>query len=193
MDFADLVRMRRSVRAYAERPVSEQEVETCLEAARRAPSACNAQPWHFVVIREGQTRKRLGELSRLAGTRMNRFVGEAPVIVAITAERPNITSRIGAVLKKKPYYLMDIGMAAEHLCLQAAELGLGTCMIGWFDEPEVRSLLGVSRGLRVALLVTLGRPADEGAGGETAGEEPRPRRRKDLSRIASRERYGEAW
>jgi nitroreductase len=124
---------------------------------------------------------------------MNRFVGEAPVIVAITAERPNITSRIGAVVKKKPYYLMDIGMAAEHLCLQAAELGLGTCMIGWFDEPEVRALLGVPRGLRVALLVTLGRPADEGAGRETGGGEPRPRQRKDLSRIASRERYGKAW
>jgi nitroreductase len=184
MDFEKLVHARYSARSYHGQAVEEEKVTSCLAAARRAPSACNAQPWHFVVVRDSAARARLGELSRLSASGMNRFVGEAPVVIAIVAEPPNITSRIGGFLKGKPFYLVDIGIAAEHLCLQATELGLGTCMIGWFDEKEVRALLGIPRGKRVALLVTLGYPAES---------LEKPRRRKSLSRVASRERYGESW
>jgi nitroreductase len=134
---------------------------------------------------------RLGELSehtRLAGASMNRFVGEAPVIIAVVSEQPNVTSRIGAFLKNKPFYLVDIGIATEHLCLQAAELGLGTCMVGWFDEPAVARVLGVPKRMRVALLVTLGYPAASSMRPD-AGRY----RRKELSRIASCEQYGRPW
>jgi nitroreductase len=79
------------------------------------------------------------------------------------AESPNMSSRIGGFLKKKPFYLMDTGIAAEHFCLQAAEEGLGTCMIGWFDEQRVKRLLEVPGKKGIALLITLGYPAREGA------------------------------
>ncbi|MFW6229026.1 MAG: nitroreductase family protein, partial [Alkalispirochaeta sp.] len=165
MDFMDLVELRRSVRAYRDDLVPPEIVDSCLEAARLAPSATNSQPWHFVVVTEGDARRKIGEWSRLPGNRMNAFVEEAPVIVAIVAEPPRLATQIGAFLQKTPFYLIDIGIAAEHFCLRAAEAGLGTCMIGWFDEKKVASLLRVPRGpglqrRRVALLITLGYPDD---------------------------------
>jgi nitroreductase len=175
MSFLDLVSRRRSVRAYRDEPVANELIESCLEAARLAPSACNAQPWHFVVVEKEALRRGLAEESRLPGTRMNRFVFDSPVVIALLAERPNISSRIGGFLKGKPFYLMDLGIVAEHICLQAAELGLGSCMIGWFNERRVARLLGLSPGKRVALLITIG----------YAGDDSKPRRRKSLEEIVT--------
>lgn len=183
MNFDELAGERRSVRSYLSDSVPEDDLLGCLEAARMAPSACNSQPWHFVVATDEPRRGRLAELTRLPGSGMNRFVSQAPILVALLAEKPNITSRIGGFLKNKPFYLIDIGIAAEHFCLAAAERGLGTCMLGWFNEKKVRRELAVPQGSRVALLITLGYPADE----------PRPKQRKPLSRIADRELYGGSW
>lgn len=155
--------------------MAKELIERCLEAARLAPSACNAQPWHFVVVEKQALRRELAEESRLPGTQMNRFVFDSPVVIALLAERPNITSQIGGFLKGKPFYLMDLGIVAEHICLQAAELGLGSCMIGWFNERRVARLLGLSPGKRVALLITIG----------YAGDESKPKRRKGLEEIVT--------
>jgi nitroreductase len=178
MDFMELVSQRRSVRAYRDIPVPLGDIKSCLEAARLAPSACNSQPWHFVVVTDSQRRRRLGELSRLPGTSMNSFVGEAPVIIAVVSTRPRITSQIGGFLKRKQFYLLDIGIATEHLCLEAAERNLGSCMVGWFDEKKTKRLLGLRRGRRVPLLVTLGYPADEW----------RQKSRKSLEKVVSWDR-----
>ena len=75
-------------------------------------------------------------------------------------EKMNLTARIGSVIKDKEYSLLDVGIAVEHFCLQAAELGLGTCIMGWFDEKKVKKLLGIGS-KRVPLLVSLGYPAGE--------------------------------
>jgi nitroreductase len=183
MNFGELVEKRRSVRSYLADPVQEEDIAACLEAARLAPSACNAQPWHFIVVADPDRRTRLAELSRLPGSGMNRFVAEAPVIVALLAVRPNISSRVGGFLKGKPFQLIDVGIAAEHFCLAAAERGLGTCMLGWFGEKKVKRLLGVPGGTGVALLITLGYPADT----------ERPKQRKSIREIASREEFHRRW
>lgn len=175
MDFLELASRRRSVRAYRDTPVPMADIKSCLEAARLAPSACNSQPWHFVVVTDPDRRHRLGELSRLPGTSLNRFVAEAPAVIAVVATRPKITSQIGGFLKGKQYYLLDIGIATEHLCLEATERGLGTCMVGWFDGKETKKLLRLPRSRHVALLVTLGYPADEA----------RTKNRKRLEEIVS--------
>lgn len=132
-------------------------VMRCIEAARLAPSACNSQPWHFVAVDDPQLKARLARAAE--GLGMNRFAAEAPVIVAVVLERMNVTARIGSMLKRKDYSLLDVGIAVEHFCLQAAELGLGTCILGWFDEPQAARLLGVPRSRRIPLLVTVGYPA----------------------------------
>jgi nitroreductase len=80
------------------------------------------------------------------------------VIIAIVVEKSPVVPRVGGRIKHKPYYLMDIGIAAEHICLQAAELGLGTCMLGWFNERLVKKLLNVPKERSIPLLIALGYP-----------------------------------
>ena len=158
MELLDLIQKRQSDRQYEARPVDRELVVKCLEAARLAPSACNSQPWKFVVVDEPQLVLQVGEAA--AGMGMNKFAKEVPVIVAVVLEKMNLTARIGSVIKDKEYSLLDMGIAVEHFCLQAAELGLGTCIMGWFDEKKVKKFLGI-KNKRVPLLITLGYPAGE--------------------------------
>ena len=95
-----------------------------------------------------------------AGMGMNKWVTDVPVIVAVVLEKMNLTARIGSVIKDKEYSLLDVGIAVEHFCLQATELGLGTCIIGWFDEKKVKKLLDIPK-RRVPLLISVGYPASE--------------------------------
>lgn len=178
MSFLDLARRRQSDRGYTDRKVEREIVERCLEAARLAPSACNSQPWFFVAVDEPALCTAVAE--RLQSVGMNGFARTAPVLVAVVAEKPTILPRLGGMIKDKPYYLMDIGMAAEHFCLQAADEGLGTCIIGWFDEPGVRKLLGIPGTKRVPLVIALGYPQDGTA---------RPKVRKGQDEMRAYNRY----
>jgi nitroreductase len=110
----------------------------------------------------------------------NTFTNQAPVLVAAVTQAPLLRTRIGGLLKGRDYSLIDIGIAAAHFCLQATELGLGTCMLGWFGEPAVKRALGIPRGRRVHRLITLGYPADLAL---------RPKRRKSLVQVHSYNRY----
>ncbi len=185
--FLGLARRRRSVRAYSDRKPDPATIDRCLEAARLAPSACNAQPWRFIVADEPELVAALAPVCALPGSKMNRFVRQAPVIAVIVEESPNVTSFLGSLFKNRPLHLIDVGIAAEHFCLQAETEGLGTCMLGWFDEGAVKRLLGVPRGKRVALLVAVGYPAAEN---QTGTGEPIPeKRRKPLSEMSGRNRY----
>ena len=174
MRFLDLVRRRQSVRGYTARPVGREKIERCLEAARLAPSASNAQPWHFVVADKPAL---VRELARAA---YNRFTRTAPAFVALICEPGKAVTRIGGWLAWRDYRLIDLGLAAAHFCLQAAEEGLGTCMLGMFNQRRVRRLLGVRPGRRVQMLITLGYPQDG---------EVREKKRKSLDRIRSYNRY----
>ncbi len=163
MSFTKLATERFSVRKYKDTPVEKEKILSCLEAARLTPSACNSQPWHFVVVDNPAEVAVLAEKTTLPLSKLNQFVKDSTVIVAIVAEKPNLSSGIGGMIKKKPYYLMDIGMTAEHFCLQAAEEGLGTCMLGWFNEKAVKEYLSVPKARSIPLLITLGYPEKETA------------------------------
>ena len=156
MEFSELILKRQSDRRYAPKPVAREHILKCLEAARMAPSACNSQPWKFIVVDD---RSKLIQISDAAiGLGMNKFTVQVPVLVAVVQENMNLEAKAGAVVKDKDYSMMDLGMAIENFCLQAAELGLGTCIMGWFDEKKVKDVLGVPRSRRVQLLISLGHP-----------------------------------
>ena len=156
MDFEKLILNRQSDRRYLPDSVSKNDIIKCLEAARMAPSACNSQPWKFIVVDE---KEKLQEIADAAeGFGMNKFAQNAPIIVAVVLEKMNASARIGSLLKRKDYCMLDLGMAVEHFCLQAADLGLGTCIMGWFNEKRIGKLLNVPRGKRIPLLITLGHP-----------------------------------
>lgn len=158
MEFSELIKIRQSDRKYETRPVDKEVVMKCIEAARLAPSACNSQPWKFVVVDDPVLLNEMADAAQ--GMGMNKFSHEAPVIVAVVLEKMNLSASIGSVIKDKEYSLLDVGIAVEHFCLQAADLGLGTCIMGWFNEKKVRKMLGIGR-KRVPLLLTLGYPASE--------------------------------
>jgi len=154
MEFQELILKRQSDRKYLPTPVEEDKILKCIDAARLSPSACNAQPWTFVVVEEDNLRLEVEKAA--SGMGMNNFAVQAPVVIAIVLEKPNFTSKIGSVIKDKEYPLIDIGIAANQFCLQAAELGLGTCILGWFDEKKIKKLLNVPSSKRIPILITLG-------------------------------------
>lgn len=162
MTFLELARCRASVRRYRPDPVSRDALERCLEAARLAPSACNSQPWRFLVVETPGLRHRLVSEALSGAYAMNAFAASAPVILVVVTEHSRWAARLAGWFRGVPYALLDVGMACEHVALQAAEEGLGTCMLGWFAERAVRKVLGLGRRERVDLLLTLGYP-DEGA------------------------------
>lgn len=154
MEFQELILKRQSDRKYLRTPVEEDKILKCIDAARLSPSACNAQPWTFVVVEDDSLRQEVEKAA--SGMGMNNFAVQAPVIIAIVLEKPNFTSKIGSVIKDKEYPLIDIGIAANQFCLQATELGLGTCILGWFDEKKIKKLLNIPSSKRIPILITLG-------------------------------------
>ena len=156
MNFDELIFKRQSDRRYLPDPVAKEDVMKCLEAARLSPSACNSQPWKFVIVDD---RTKLREMADAAeGLGMNKFTHGVPVMVAVVLEKMNASARFGSLIKRKDYSMMDLGMAVEHFCLQAADLGLGTCIMGWFDERRIAKLLNVPRRKRIPLIIALGHP-----------------------------------
>jgi nitroreductase len=178
MNFDELILDRQSDRQYdIHRAVEEEKLMECIASARLAPSACNAQPWKFIVVKDSVLKTQIGECAASMG--MNKFCMDAPAIVALVLEKPNFLSKVGSVLKDKEYTLIDIGIVAYHFCLKASDLGLGTCMIGWFNEKKVKQLLGIPSSKRVPLLISAGYRAGE----------LRQKTRKKLSDIYSIDKY----
>ena len=170
MALLDLLRHRRSIRNYLDRAVPREKIMLCLEAARLAPSACNSQPWKFIVVDDKELKNKLCDAAFNGVYSMNSFCKTAPVIVALVSEKSKFWTRVGGVIRDTKYYLIDIGIAGEHLILQAEELGLGTCWIGWFDEPAVKSLLNVPQKKKIDVLIALGYYDREGISPEHGRE-----------------------
>lgn len=177
-DFYALVAARQSDRAYdSNRPVELDKLHRILEAARLSPSACNGQPWHFVVITDVTLREAVAKSMARLG--LNKWAVQAPVLVLIVEEATKTTSLLGGLVKHNHYPHIDLGIAAAHLTLAAEAEGLGSCMIGYFDEQKIKRLVGIPRRRRLPLIVTLGYPA----------KEKRSKKRKALEDIVSYDKY----
>lgn len=175
-----LINHRQSVRAYTDKPIEKEKLMRCIEAARLAPSACNAQPWKFIVVDNPEIKNAIADATASKVLGMNHFTKQATVHIVVVREKANFTSTIGQVLKDKEYPLIDIGIATIQFCLQATAEGLSTCILGWFNEKKVRQLLNIPRNKRVELIVTVGYPASE---------EIRKKVRKETSEILSFNAY----
>jgi nitroreductase len=171
-----LIGKRQSVRGYVNTPVEKEKLMRCIEAARLAPSACNAQPWKFIIIDEPILKNTIADLTSSKLLSMNHFTKQAPIHVAVVREKANFTSNMGQVLKDKEYPLIDIGIAVAQFCLQATAEGLGACIIGWFQEKKVKQLLHIPKNKRLELIITVGYPATD---------EIRQKVRKDVTQILS--------
>ncbi len=179
--FQELVRSRRSVRRYLEIPVEREKILACLEAARLAPSAENVQPWRFLVVDDPDLKARFASQAFSGIYSFSRFAAKAPVLIVILAQLDILANRIGRKIQGVPFYLIDIGIAGAHLSLQAQELGLGTCWIGWFNPRKVRKFFALPKKYRVVSLMALGYPSEKTV---------REKRRKPLAEIAWFNRCG---
>lgn len=177
MSFLDLARARYSLRKYADTPVPREVIDRCLEAARLAPSACNSQPWSFIVVDQNPKRRELAEAAFGGIYSMNKFALNAPVLIVMVTEKSKFAAALGGQFQGTQYALIDIGIAGEHLCLQAAEEGVGTCWFGWFNEKAVKNVLGLPRSAKVDVIIGMGYPAE--------GVEPREKKRRSLNEVRS--------
>ncbi len=171
MKFNELAKQRVSIRSYKSKPVSKKMIDEILEAGRLAPTACNYQPFKFVVVQEKEN------LAALAEGYPAPWFAEAPVVIAICTQPSNAWKRDKH--DNKNFADIDGAIAADHMTLAAAELGLGTCWIGAFDPKIVRKALGLPSNYQPMILLTLGHPNEKG----------RPKTRKPLTELV---RY-ETW
>ena len=154
MDFETVIQTRRSVRTFAKRALPRPVLTRIVEAARIAPSACNFQPWRFVVIEKAATKAKLAQMCKGQA-----FVAGAQAVVACCGKRyENPHNWVGDSL-----YLMDVAIAIDHMVLAARNEGVGSCWIGAFEHEPIKELLGVPDEYDVAMLLLLGYPESDGA------------------------------
>jgi len=159
MTFQELINLRQSVRKYSETPVEREKIEKIIGAVHIAPSACNSQPWKIIIVDDPELKNEVAKATFSKTIAFNKFTIEAPVIAVLVIEKAKLIAQIGGSIKDMEYPKIDIGIGAAHFCLQAAELGLGTCMIGWFDEKKIRQLLKIPEKRKIGLVITLGYPS----------------------------------
>ena len=152
MNFTEIAQTRQSCRKYdAHRQVEDEKLHAILEAARLSPSACNGQPYHLTVCK-GKTAKEAA--AEVTGMGMNKFAADAPVMIVISEEPYVATAALGAKVKGNDYRSIDIGIAAAYLTAEAAAQGLGSCILGWFDDKKIRNICGLDKPVR--LVISLG-------------------------------------
>lgn len=156
MIFQELINRRQSVRKYQEKPVEREKLQKLIEAVQIAPSASNSQPWKLIIVDEPELKDKVANATFSKLVSFNKFAPQAPVMAVLVIEKPKIITQIGGSVKKREFPLIDIGIAAEHFCLQATELELGTCMLGWFNEKKIKTLLNIPKKKRIGLVISLG-------------------------------------
>ena len=177
--FSELVSHRQSDRAYLDKPVETEKLDRILETARLAPSACNSQPWKFIVVTDPDKRMQVAEATASKLLSMNHFTRQAPVQLIVIEESGNFTSNVGGWVSGKHYPHIDLGIVAAHITLAATDEGLGSCIIGWCDEKKVQKALDIPRNKRVMLVILLGYSA----------QPLREKKRKTMEEIVSYEKY----
>lgn len=170
LTFNELALKRYSVRKYEDKKVEKEKILEILEAARIAPSATNAQPWHFIVLTEDELKQKIAQVYP------RDWFAKAPVIIVACGDHSKSWKRKDG----KDHCDVDIAIAVDHITLAAADLGLGTCWVCAFDAKLCHKILGLPDNLEPIALIPLGYPLEEGAP---------TKNRNSLEEIVSWEKY----
>ena len=174
MSFMELANNRQSERSFTSQEVSRKDLLKCLQAAQLAPSACNSQPWKFIVLDNPQIVKQAAAAIADNPMGINKFADTAPVLVAVVEEEAALMPKIQGKVPSNRWAQFDLGSATEHFCLQAAELGLGTCIMGAFNEEKLKEVLKIPQERNIFVMLAVGHPAGNGI---------RTKARKELNAI----------
>lgn len=173
MNFSAIAEARQSCRRYdPDKTVESEKLQKILESGRLAPSACNGQPYHFTVC-QGETARQVAKAT--TGMGMNQFTANVPVLIVLS-EKPYVkTAALGSKLKGNDYRSIDIGIAAAYMTAEATVQGLGSCILGWFDDEKIRRICGLDSPVR--LVIALGYAAED--------DVLRPKKRRSLDELVS--------
>lgn len=163
MELEKIILERHSTRQFLDKPVEREKINACLEAARLAPSACNSQPWHYIVINDPHIKEEFCKEAFSGVYHMTQWAAKAPVLIAVVSDRGNFTSRIGNFFRRTEFYLVDQGISGEHFVLRAHDLGLGTCWIGWLNSDKAEKFFNLPKGRKIEHLIALGYPSPQAA------------------------------
>lgn len=171
MNFTEIAEQRQSCRKYnKDKTVEQEKLDAILNTVRIAPSACNSQPYHFNVCRETAAEK---VAKAVRGPGMNKFAEDVPVFIVISEKPYNTTAGAGAKIKRNDYRSIDIGIAAAYITAEACAQGLGSCILGWFDNDKIKEICDIKEDVR--LVIALGYAADD--------DILRTKKRKDLKEL----------
>ena len=157
-ELVKIMQQRHSCRKFLDKAVENEKIVACINAASLAPSACNTQPYHFYVANTPETVATAAEYCKC--DHVNRWVGEAKAFVIITQEHANMPTTLGEAARKD-FRQYDIGLAIENFLLEATELGLGSCVLGCFNEEKLKSSFRIPSPKKIALVIAMGYSAEE--------------------------------
>ncbi len=167
MELFSVIEQRYSCRKYDSKPVEQEKLLKCLEAARLSPSACNSQPTYYIEVKDEAIKAKVCDLVPMP------FLKQAPTMMILVEDEVSLIPAVSKVFGDQFFGQIDVGISAAHFCLAATDLGLATCMVGWLEKAEeLKQALGIEKG-EIRLIISLGYALDE----------MRPKKRKELNEI----------
>ena len=172
MDFDKLITLRQSCRSYDKSKLVEKEkLDNIIKQAILAPSACNSQPYSFITV-NGKASENVATCCQKYGS--NKFTSDCNAFIVIVEEKANLPERVGSIVLDNHFTEIDIGIVASYITLSATEQGLGCCILGLFDESQLKKLFNIDKNKRVRLVVAVGYAKDDVI---------RQKKRKEISKI----------
>ena len=171
-DFLEICSRRQSCRNFADKAIEHEKLIKCVEAGRLAPSACNSQPWSFVVV---ETPEIVAEVAKCGQQFIpNPFLSNAKAFIIVLEEHAFLNASVASLLDSQYFAKGDLGAATVQICTEAETQGLGTCIIGMYDRPKLCELLDISPEKQFAAFIAVGYPSNDTV---------RPKDRKKLEEI----------
>ena len=142
-DILNLIKTRRSVRDYLDKPIPKETIDKILEAGRWAPSGANIQPWHFIAVTSPELRRQVGNQSKFLFIK-SMHVSQAPLIIVLCGN------------PRSNFYKTDCALAGANIVMEATALGIGSCWIGAFNETKIKEILDIPEKISIIALITFG-------------------------------------
>lgn len=158
-DFLELCGRRQSCRKFADKPVEKETLLRCVEAARLAPSACNSQPWSFVVVQQPDVLAQVAQATQQMG--INDYTSAAEALVLVVEEHARLMPKLRCILDSQYFARHDLGAATLMLTLAAEDQGLGSCILGIFDREKINQAVGLPPEKNIVAVVALGYPEED--------------------------------
>lgn len=152
--FMELVNKRESCRHFLKKEVERQKLINCIDAARLAPSACNSQPWSFVISDKEELNRDVAKATQKLG--MNKFTDNAGAFIIVCQEKASFTEKVGSIISENAFQDIDIGIAVTHICYEATAQGLSTCILGMFDSKKIIDTLSMPKDKKIKLVIAVG-------------------------------------